>query len=241
MRASVPARGGATVALADRLRRFQSAVPGVYAWALTVAPAGFARGASSAAEVAVGIAFLALLLPILAPASKRASASIVALWLFVVASVVAWAISHAHLTPAKLDPTRAVLGALGWLLFALAQAAPPLSRAPGTTSVPIGDGPSSSPRRIFDAVALGIAALGSFALFAIGWRVEVAERAVLVRLVLAASAIGLVATATELCLIHRERRRPRSTQTRLRRATPFLVLLAVLLVSGVAIRATFAR
>ncbi|MGH7434619.1 MAG: hypothetical protein ACRENE_03015, partial [Polyangiaceae bacterium] len=109
----------------------QSVVAGTYAWASTVAPVAWSRGASGLSK---SVAVLALV--VLAagwPAWKRwgERARVVALWSFVLACALAWAAAPEALNAARMDMITGLTGSLAWGLFALASATPPLEVAAG--------------------------------------------------------------------------------------------------------------
>jgi hypothetical protein len=137
----------------------QAAIPGLYAWAVTVAPAAWARGAPRIAQVAAALGLLALvsapLVEVVSPAgegtpgsaptdgtpAQRAVAAvrrarrptwarILSVWGFVLASCVVWAAAPAALSSTRFDGVRGALGMIGWALFAFASAGPVLRRDP---------------------------------------------------------------------------------------------------------------
>ncbi len=121
---------------------------------------------------------------------------------------------------------------LGWALFGLTSAAPirPINGSPATRARPL------SPRQVLakgDELYLAAGALGALAIQAIGWRVTSVERALLVRFVVVASGLALLATSADLALARHKRRAQAPSSAQLRRATPHFVTLSVLAIAGV--------
>jgi hypothetical protein len=152
----------------------QAAIPGLYAWGVTVVPAAWSRGAWFGAKVAAVLGVVALAsLPLVenvtnarerpprsgAPSIARSRSGPVeartwsavtwarlgSIWGFVLSSAVVWAVSPGALSSARLDGVRGALGMVGWALFAFASAGPAL-RAEPNVSVPTVAGSPLRPR-----------------------------------------------------------------------------------------------
>lgn len=211
-----------------------SSIPGVYAWATTVAPLLWARGAGAViARVAAGasLAFLlagAALEPRLGPRTRFSC-----LWAFLVACAVAWGASPGALSPARFDPLREVAGMLGWGLFAFAAAAPPLRRA-AVVSGEASGAPLVSHRRVARGDSLyaffGIALALSIQL--VGLRAANPERALLVRFVALAAGLAALGASQELALARHTVRVVRPSSERFRSVFVPLTVLLVLLLAG---------
>lgn len=246
----------------------QAAIPGLYAWAITVAPAAWSRGAPFLAKVAAVVGVLALVtapfvegagavVPAEASAAGRRSTEATAkkpqrlvdtvrswtgptwarawsVWGFVLSSAIVWALAPSALSSARMDGVRGALGMVGWALFAFASAGPVLRADPNATGrivastslkprseLPRGDG-------AYVAVGIGLA----LAMQGVGWSVAVPERAVLVRLVTVVCGIAVVSGTTSIALARHVTRVPASRRLRLRRALPWLVMLALVAASG---------
>jgi hypothetical protein len=247
----------------------QAAIPGLYAWAITVAPAAWSRGAPLLAKVAAIVGVVALVTaplvegagpaappePIEAADPKEAAprkkkrdlaeavrswtgptwARAWSVWGFVLSSAMVWALAPAALSSARLDGVRGALGMVGWALFAFASAGPALRADPSSASrivastslkprseIPRGDG-------LYVAAGVGMA----LAMQSVGWGIAVPERAVLVRLVTVVCGIAVIGGTTSIALARHTARFPASSRVRLRRALPWLVMLALFVVSGV--------
>ncbi len=253
--------------LSDLGASAQAAIPGVYAWAITVAPAAWARSAPWPAKLAAGVGLVALLtaplvegavtwsrepgaggraagqlLPAAWPAALRGAtlARVWSVWGLVLSSAIVWALSPAALSSARLDGVRGALGLVGWGLFAFASAGPALRPDVGAGSRIVAGSPlkprSELPRGDGAYVAVGVVL--ALAMQLVGWNVAVPERAVLVRLVTVASGIAVLGGMTSIALTRHMPRTPASSRLRVRRATPWMVLLAIVMSAGVALQAT---
>jgi hypothetical protein len=226
----------------------QAVVPGIYAWAVTVAPVVidlrldrgtlgvWAHGTSTVARFA---ALLAPLWLLAGPAAERrwdARGRVASLWGFVLSCALAWSAAPAAVGPLRIDAPRGVAGMVGWALFALAAAAPALHHSPEDDERIVREAPLV-PRRgqskRVDSVYLAGGALLAALLQGVGWRVAGAERALLVRFVALAAGLAVIGAATELALARHVRRAPRSRARRLRSAMAMLVALALLGLTGV--------
>jgi len=225
----------------------QAIVPGIYAWAVTVAPAvldlRWDRG--SVAVWAHGTSVVAKLAAVMAPfwlaagpfAERRwdARGRVLSLWGFVLSCALAWSAAPTTVGPLRVDALRGVAGMMGWALFALAAAAPALHRSQDDERIvqeaPLVPRKGQSKRG--DSAYLAGGALLAALLQGVGWHVAGAERALLVRFVALAGGLAVIAATTELALARHVRRVPRSRARRLRSAMAALVALALLGLTGV--------
>jgi hypothetical protein len=220
----------------------QAAIPGLYAWAVTVAPAAWSRGAPLVAKVAAAVGVLALVTaPLIEHANPRSGrlggplaswsgperARIWSVWGLVLSSSVVWALAPSALSSARFDGVRGALGMVGWALFAFASAGPALRSDPDAEGRIIAGTPlkprSELPRGDGVYVALGVAS--ALALQSFGWAVASPERAVLVRLVTIVCGIAVLGGATSIALGRHGRRIPAAPRRRLARAMPWVVVL----------------
>ncbi|OJY19932.1 MAG: hypothetical protein BGO98_01425 [Myxococcales bacterium 68-20] len=250
----------------------QAAIPGLYAWAITVAPAAWSRGAPLLAKAAAVVGVLALVTAPLVegagPArSPEASASpsrtpqnegvpkrrtsllgmmrswtgptwarVWSVWGFVLSSAIVWALAPAALSSARLDGVRGALGMVGWALFAFASAGPALRADPNDGERRIIASTSLKPRSELprgDGVYVAVGVVLALSMQAVGWGVPVPERAVLVRLVTVVCGIAVLGGTTSIALARHGTRSAASGRLRLRRALPWLVMLALFAVAGV--------
>lgn len=245
----------------------QAAIPGLYAWSITVAPAAWSRGAPIFAKVAAVIGVIALVTaplvegaglrpPAAAPAPAdggRASlppspkgldalrawtgptwARIWSVWGFVLSSAIVWTLAPGALSSARLDGVRGALGVVGWALFAFASAGPSLRTDPDA-SKRIVAGSSLKPRSELprgDGAYVAVGVVLALGMQGVGWGVASPERAVLVRLVTVVCGVAVLGATTSIALSRHVTRVPASGRLRLKRALPFIVLLAIFLGSG---------
>lgn len=227
----------------------QAAIPGVYAWSVTVAPAAWSFGAPLVAKLIAMVGVVALAsAPLLeggtrwlpaALASRRGPglARAWSVWGLVLSSVLVWLIVPSALSPARLDGLRGGLGMVGWALFAFASAGPVLRSNPAERSRVIAS-TSLKPRSELprgDGASVIVGVLMALALQGIGWDVSTPERAVLVRLVTILCGMAVLGATTSLALARHVRDSSRAAASRriaLRRSLPWLVLLALFVASA---------
>lgn len=185
----------------------QACVPGVYAWAVTVAPTVWNDGEPLAARVAGLAAPVFLVFGAILEPRVGLPARILSLWSFVIACGFVWGAAPNELTPLRLDPVRGVAGMLGWALFALASAAGPASRSmasrgpaggmthPGTGTTNV-EQPASRWRLDIACVVVGalVAAVMQFG----GWQISAPESALFVRFVTVAAGLATLTVATNV-------------------------------------------
>lgn len=204
--------------LADVGSVAQATVPGLYAWAVTVAPVAWSRGNGVASRTIAVWGVLALLGAVAVEGMGRHRiARLLSVWGLTVSSALVWAIGSSSVAATRLDSARGISGMLGWGLFAYASAAPTFRRSPAP---PIFDEGSelrargSSPRG--DRYYLIAAAIAAVALQFIGWGPTTAERSLLVRLVTVGAGIAIITSTSHVTLARHKRGRPASTSARTR-------------------------
>lgn len=258
----------------------QAAIPGLYAWAITVAPAAWSRGAPIFAKAAAVIGVVALVTapfvegaglrrlelpapvpadgaekPLLPDAADRASppaskgvaalrgwtgptwARIWSVWGFVLSSAIVWTLAPGALSSARLDGVRGALGVIGWGLFAFASAGPAL-RVDADAAARIVAGSALKPRSELprgDGAYVAAGVVLALAMQAVGWGVSTPERAVLVRLVTVVCGVAVLGATTSIALARHATRTSASGGLRLRRAVPWIVMLALFALSGLII------
>lgn len=247
----------------------QAAIPGLYAWLITVAPAAWSRGSPVVAKAASLLGVFALVTAPLvegaggtavepaaetpkgaAPARGLAAlrtwtgprwARVWSVWGFVLSSAIVWALVPSALSSARFDPVRGALGIVGWGLFAFSSAGPALRPDPASIGRIVA-GSALKPRSELprgDGVYIAAGVLLAIAMQGIGWGIVVPERAVLVRLVTVTCGIAVVGATTSIALARHATRSPASSRLRLRRALPWVVMLLLFVGSGLAL--TLAR
>ena len=226
----------------------QAVVPGIYAWAVTVAPVVidlrldrgtlgvWAHGTSTVARFA---ALLAPLWLLAGPAAERrwdARGRVASLWGFVLSCALAWSAAPAAAARCGSMPLAALPV---WWDGRSSRSPPPPRRCttPRQDAERIVREAPLVPRRgqskRVDSVYLAGGAPLAALLQGVGWRVAGAERALLVRFVALAAGLAVIGAATELALARHVRRAPTLTGAPLRSAMAMLVALALLGLTGV--------
>jgi hypothetical protein len=217
----------------------QASIPGLYAWAVTVAPAAWSRGATPFAKVFAVLGVLALVAALLLEHRRPEDAPrarAVAVWGLSLTSAFTWLLVPGAMSTLRLDVARGFAGMFGWALFAFACAAPPIRRDEASDARVV-EGPPLRPRTRLARGDLAIMSLGAAVasiLQVVGWRSGPPERAILVRLVAIACGLAILGAATGVALARHARRVPASRRERIRRALPWLTLLSTLVVARVA-------
>jgi hypothetical protein len=209
-------------------------VPALYAWAVTVAQSAFARGGPWEAAATGIVAPLALLAGVLLGARWGARVRDACLAIFVLGCAATWCLAPATLGPRHVDWMRGAAGVLGWGLFGLAWAGPPLPPPEARTGVERGD-PGLMPRRRLprgDAVYLAFAAITAGSLQLVGWDVVPPERALLVRCVALACGLGILGSVAEVAASRLGAPAPRRGRIGFRRGLMWIIAVALLSVLG---------
>lgn len=213
----------------------QASVPGLYAWAVTVVPPAWARGAPAVAKVAAVAALMTLGLGIASERRWGGRARIAAFWGFIGACAVSWIAARPGSGSARFDAQAGVAGMLGWALFAFVSAAPPLA-TDASTAADLVSAPSSGGRLARhpggDLAYLAFGALAAAAINVWGWRVPGEERALLVRCIALAAGLAVIGASAHIALARYAPRAVVAASRRMRRAALALVVLAVLAFVG---------
>lgn len=240
----------------------QAAIPGLYAWAVSVLPAATARDASLSVRFFTALGAVALLAaPVIEARARGAAAArpevparldrllfgrsigrsagsvarAVSIWGLVVPSAVVWALSPAALAAPKFDASSGALGLVGWALFAFACAGPALQPSPDAARARILEGSALEPRSSLprgDGAYVAAGVIVAFGMQLVGWSVAVPERAVLVRLVTLAAGVAVLGAATDIALARHARARKAPVRRRVRVALPWLLIGALVLALG---------
>jgi hypothetical protein len=173
----------------------QAIVPGVYAWAVTVAPVGWGHGAP---RVAAAVATLGLASLVAGPVLERRRAGLarmVAGWGLVSSSIATWVIAP-EASVAAFDAARGIAGMVGWGLFAFALASP-AGVLPGTAT-PLEGAPVRARGGRLDTPILILGLTLALALEVPGWQVGQRDRALLLRLAALLGGLGILVVAAEI-------------------------------------------
>jgi hypothetical protein len=229
-------RAEARQPLIDRLAGSTNMLlPGGYAWLTTVALPAAQRGAPGSARAAAIVALFALLSGPLIALSRPRLGRAIGVLLFVALCTLAWALLGPAIGIERLEPVRALLGAVGWILFALGWGS-----VRETGSIPEDDpnalhGPplpvrKHLPRGSMAILAIGMA--GSLPALYFAWRVTRPDHALLAHAVAVMAAIGLVVSSAKISVDRAGYRPPSPTAERVNSAARPLGALALLLGLG---------
>lgn len=216
--------------LADLGAAGQALVPGVYAWAVTVAPAAWSRAGTAPAKLAASLALVALLSTLI---KQKGSTGAIGNWVFVLASTIVWVAVPAAVSPAHMHPARGVAGMLGWGVFAFAGAAPSLDPDAHPAVESEGGLKPRAPVRAGDGAYLGVGVALALALQCVGWSVVTPERAIFVRLVTVGSGVAILSLATTLATARHNVPGSRRLGRALRKSAVMLVAVLLLVAFGV--------
>lgn len=211
-------------------------LPGLYAWAATVAQPAMARGSPVMGRVTALLALACLILGTVLAVEHPRPGRVLGILGFAVLSVGTWALLGHRVGVEQLEPVRACLGAVGWMLFAFGWGA---VRTVG--SVPEDDpnvvsGPPLRARGGLPSFAnwvLGLAVTCALLPVLLAWRVTRPDHALFAH---AGAALAAMATVTVggIIAVERGQRRPAEPLAAgLRAASHSLSLLALVIVVGV--------
>jgi hypothetical protein len=210
-------------------------VPGVYAWLATVASPSIQEGAPGGARwLALG-ALVALLLGPLVAFQRPFAGRLVLTIGFVGLSLGTWVLLSESLTFDRQDPFQAILGGLGWVLFAFSWGSHRRlwlvpEEHPNTIF-----GERLEPRALLPVrarVLLSVALLGALCMLVLAWRVEGPRAALLAQATALGGSILVLTLSADLAVRPPSAPLPVSSDYRLARAARSLGLLAVALVVG---------
>jgi hypothetical protein len=218
-------------------RWVHACIPGMYAWAVTVASSAFGRGSPWIAGLAGAMALVALVAGVPAGARWGARGRDASLWTFVLTCAVTWSLAPPSLSSHQFDWVRGAAGVLGWALFGLAWAAPPLSPVDATTTVRLEPGMAGRrPLPGGDALYLAFGAGAAGAMQLVGWGSGPPERALLVRFATLAAGIAVLGGIAEVAAVRFDTRRPRNSRIGVRRLLVWGTVLALLVFAGLLTR-----
>lgn len=224
------------VANAERARslsaRSNMLLPGLLAWVATVGVPAFERGVGPGTRITAGAALLAMVAGPLSSSAYPRLGRAVGIHVTMALCLVTWLSLGPSIGVQHLEPVRAAIGVVAWVLFAFGWGA---VRAPGV--------PEDDPRAILGAPLPARSQLpaGASAIFAIGlvgaaltlfaaWRVARPSHALLSHAAAIVCAIALTVSAAKVA-VERQDWRPLTPATaRLGAAVRPLTLLAIALI-----------
>jgi len=224
-----------------RLERFpipgpaaQASVPGVYAWAVTVAPVAWGHNRIPVlAKIAAAFAPIFLLGGVVIERRWGGRGRILSLWGFTLSCAAAWSSAPTVVAPLLSDGVRTAAGMLGWSVFAFAFAGPPLGKGAVVRladNSPLG-ARRDLPRGDMAYVAAGALLAATTQLF--GWQVAPTERALLMRLITLAAGLAILGAWAGVAIARHEVRDVGAPRARLRAALVPIILLIMLAAFGV--------
>jgi hypothetical protein len=209
---------------------------GVYAWAVTVLYPSLGRGPGLLPRISCGVA-LACLIAGVVVGSRRSSAlgRLVGLHGFVGFSLITWVLLGSFVAIDRLEPLRAALGGVGWVLFAFGWGS---TREPA--SIPEDDpralpGEPLTPRGRLPrgaGVVLTVATVLAAVPLALAWRVARTPHALLAHAVAIAAAIAVVSSGAEIAVRRGRWSRVEPPGQRFGQAAVPLAMLAIALCAG---------
>jgi hypothetical protein len=219
----------------ELVRRANVLLPGLYAWAATVLYPATLRGVGAARWAAFACP-LPLIVGLALSRRRPSLGRSLSLHAFVACCAATWLAMGDLLAVDRLDPIRAAMGGLGWVLFAFAWGA---SREP--ERVPEDDpralpGEALAPRGTLPRAAsiiLGVSIVGAALPLMLAWRVTRPSHALLAHAAAILGAVALVSNGAHVA-VHRGKWAPVEPASR-RMATAFVPLaaLAILILVGV--------
>lgn len=214
--------------------RANKLLPGLYAWAATVALPSTSPEVGSYGRLTAFLALIALVLgPWVAPA-RPALGRVLGIHVFIGLSLATWAIALRAGASLASEPLRAALGGLGWMAYAFGwgELGRPL-RVPEDDPAVLGGPPlpprAELPRRA--SIVFGIGVAGALLLAALAWRVSRTPQTVMAHAVALAAGLWLIAASTQVGLTTAPRVRG-STSERLLRASGTLSALVIVVGFG---------
>lgn len=177
-------------------------VPGLYGWLATVLFPVFQAGAPLVARLSAFLGVAALAGSFLLSASQPRLARLLGVYAFILCCFVAWAALGARLRSDQVDAVRGALGAVGFLLHALAWGAPP--KGPDAEALdnlvpgqPLQ--PRHQPARA-SSLVLGLGIALAMAPMALAFRVERPGASLLAHAVALGCGIVLIGASAEVAL-----------------------------------------
>ncbi len=209
----------------------QTLLAALAAWATTVAPAAFARGAPALAGAVAVLAIGAGLAGPLVAASRRRVGRHVGVSAYLGLATLTWLLAGTALHPARLDPLRAAIGAVAWGAFALSWSDPWRFEQ---TQAADPSAPQLQARAALPAQAVPVAAVGVLSALAclfLAWRIRDPGRAILGQAAAIACAVALV-TAAATVATSRGKRAPAGSRRLGKSVVRPLALLAIVGIGG---------
>jgi hypothetical protein len=209
---------------------------GVYAWTVTVLYPAMSRGPGLLARITCGAAVVMLAVGVLIGSRRAGSAGrYVGLHGFVACCALTWVLLGPYVAVDRLEPLRAALGGVGWVLFAFSWGTPrevanvpedDPRALPGEPLAPRGKLPRGS------GAVLAVAVAAAAVPLALAWRVARTPHALLAHAVAVAAAIALVSSGADIAVRRGQWQRLEPASRRFGHALIPLAVLAIALFAG---------
>jgi hypothetical protein len=223
----------------QRRRLFQAevsrVVPGLYGWLATVATPVLQRGASGWARAAALLALAALAASFFLSTSRPRLARVFGVHAFLLFCFAAWALLGPLLRSDQLDAVRGALGAVGFLLHALAWGAPPKDPDDADALDNLVSGPPLQPRNKpgrLGAAVLAVCIAVALAPLALAFSVERPGPSLLAHALAVGCGLLVIGAGNEVALLTGKPRRFPAWRARASRALWPLIGLTALLGVG---------
>jgi hypothetical protein len=213
-----------------RPSRVSILLPGLYAWAITVALPANALHAPWWARAAAGVSVLSLLLSPLASGLKPVLGVALGLYGFVGCALLTWVALNLAGLPLVAHALTGAFGAFGWMLFAFAWGELRARRIPENDPHVLA-GPPLNPRHAFPRSAewvLALGTLGAGSLLLLAWRIERPSHAVLGQASALLGSLLIVAASARVALERQPRELPSSGERYNGAASALAVLVLTL-------------
>ncbi len=211
--------------------RLNLLLSGLYAWFVTVAMPTYGARTEVLPKVSAACALVALIGGLLLASRAPRWGRAVTMGGFVGLSAVTWVLLGPVISPERLEPVRAALGGVGWVIFAFGwgvvreQGAVPENDPRVISSTPL------EPKRSLPSgtyVVFAVSLLGAAAPWFLAWLVVRSDHALLAQAAALVCSVAMVAAGTQVAIRRGQQWiRPRPAE-RLNAASPALAALVIL-------------
>jgi len=213
----------------------QTVLAALVAWAITVAPAAFAR---SSPRWAVLLAVLALFAGLGGPllvSTRPFLARHIGISIFLALVTGTWLLSSPTLQPARLDPLRAAIGAIAWGVFALSwnERWAPKRDVEVDPNAPVLQARATLPRLAVPIAAAGV--VSGLVYIVTAWRVRDVDRALVVQALSLVCAVAVITVSATVAIARGRRPDPGPRRLTAPALRPLIMLVALAIAGAVLI------
>ena len=211
----------------------QVLVPGIFAWAVTVAPCATGRGSTRFTWIPAFLGFAGLVAGAFLMRDRPKLGRVLGIWAFLLLSVLTWILNPAGIRTDRIDAIRAASGTFGWMLFGLGWGAPWRPGVHPEDNPRAQLHPKLEPRRtpvLRVPLAVALAGTGAVLALLLAWRGLDPNRALMMHGTALACAVALVTVASKVGLSQNQKRTTVTTKQRLVHASPWLMAFGTLLI-----------